>query len=175
MGRKPLPREIKKLRGTLQPCRDRAPSTFGDAVPVEEITRRCRVSGLDAATRRARYIYWREVKKLAELGIMTPAYCAQILIYAIEMDHFIDLTHDIKKNGVIITCTNGDGVEIKVPNPAVKMRAKSEETLIKIGSNFGFSPVDRQRLKMEAAEEKPTGIKALFATIITEGDTPDEQ
>ena len=75
MGRKALPRELKQLRGTLQPCRDRAPSTLGDAVPVADITKRCRVSGLEAATPRARYIYWREVKKLAQLGIMTPAFC----------------------------------------------------------------------------------------------------
>lgn len=176
MGRKPLPRELKKLRGTLQPCRDRAPSTIGDAVPVEEIQQRCQVSGLQAATPRARYIYWREVKKLAQLGIMTQAFCSQLLIYAIEMDHFIQLTKTIKEEGILVDCVTKEGVKFKMANPAIKMREKSEKILVTIGSNFGFSPVDRQRLKLEASEEKkPTGIKALFATIVTDEDAPDEQ
>ena len=176
MGRKTLPREIKKLRGTLQPCRDRGPSTLGDAVPVEDIRLLCQVSGLQAATPRARYIYWREVKKLAQLGVMTQAFCSQLLMYAVEMDHFIYLTKTIKEEGAFITCYTKNGDPYKAPHPALKMREKSERVLVTIGSNFGFSPVDRQRLKFEAAQEKkPTGIKAFLAAIATEDETPDEQ
>ena len=66
-----------------------------------------------------------------------------------------------------------------IANPAVKQLHQAADRVLKIGSNFGFDPVSRSRLKAAAIlgkEPKKTGIKALFAAVIEEPDeSVDEQ
>ena len=66
---------------------------------------------------------------------------------------------------------------IVAPNPAVKQRDKAAEIILKVGSNFGMSPVDKQRLRVQAEPEKPGDkIKRIFASIEYEdGEEVDEQ
>ena len=80
------------------------------------------------------------------------------------------------KAGIQLTMTGmtKDGRIIKFPNPAFKQLMNLQEKLIKIGSNFGMSPVDRARMKAPI-EEKPKGFKAIFAAIVAGDDEPDEQ
>ena len=109
------------------------------------------------------------------------------------MDLLISAEESLRKDGLTIkqgkkTTTTRffpDGsYEVKekderydVPNPALKIHLQLQDRLLKIGSNFGFSPVDRQRLKAQAEDPKAKGIKAIFAAIVAdEGEeAPDEQ
>ena len=183
-GRKPIPRETLALRGTLRRDRERPSSTIGEPIPVEKVHELCQVSGLQGATERARKIYWATCRKVAAQGLLDVAFCSQLLFYAVEYDFFISCCESIRKDGPFIILKDKDGNPlhkkdgniIAFENRAVKNREKALEKLIKIGSNFGFSPVDRQRLKIQADSPKVNGIKAIFAAIVADDEqAPDEQ
>jgi len=173
-GRKPLPKELKQLHGTLQPCRDRPSSTIGEVIKVEDIGSKCQISGLKSATKRAREIYWSLVRKVAVQGMLDEAFLSQLYFYAVEYDHFMKCTESIKKEGLYLVIEGKKGT-IVVQNPAVKQRENALTQLLKIGSNFGFSPVDRQRLKLQKEDPKAKGIKAIFGVIMNEDQEPEEQ
>ena len=175
-GRKPLPRETLALRDTLRKDRDRPASVIDEAIQPEDVAQKCQVSGLKSATERARAIYWATVRKVAVQGMLDPVFCQQLLIYAIELDLLLQCEESIKKEGMYLTVETKKGT-IVIPNPSVKQLHAAAEKVLKIGSNFGFSPVDRQRLKVQAEDSKAKGIKAIFAAIVSdEGkDVPDEQ
>lgn len=175
-GRKPLPQEILNLRGTAQPCRRRPESVTGEKITVSDL-RKCQVTGLQQAPRRVRDIYWRTVRKLATIGLLEESFLSQIFFYATEYDLLLTLNEDIRKNGVVMTGTDKKGNTITFMNPALKTREKAIETLMKIGSNFGMSPVDKQRLRVQTEPEKPgERIKRIFASIEYEdGEGVDEQ
>ena len=174
-GRKPLPQELLNLRDTARKDRLRPSSTLGEPIPPEQI-RRCQTPGLKAAPPRARDIYWNLVKRFAAERILEADFLSQVLMYAVHMDTWIECTENIEKNGIIMTGTTKDGRTIKFTNPSVAMRKKEAEILMKIGSNFGLSPVDRQRLKVQA-EDKGSKLKGIFALLVADGDEPqpDEQ
>ena len=174
-GRKPLPKETLILRDTFRKDRDRPSSTIGRPIALEEIYEKCQVSGLKGATERARYIYWALVKRVAAQKMLEESFCQQLLFYAVEYDHFINCCESIKKEGLYIKVEGRKGTFL-VPNPAVKQRDKALEMLLKIGGNFGFSPVDRQRLKIPVEDPKEKKLKAMFAMVYGDNeDSPDEQ
>ena len=176
-GRKPLPPEILNLRGTDRRDRQRPSSVMGTPVQLEDIGSKCQVSGLKSATRRAREIYWAVVRRVAVQGMMEEAFCSQLLFYAIEYDHFLTCSESIKKEGIYIAVEGKNGTYL-VPNPAVKQREAALEKLLKIGSNFGFSPVDRQRLKIPVEDGKDKKLKGIVAMLYADDDGedgPDEQ
>lgn len=171
-GRKPLPQEILNLRGTDRKTRQRPSSTFGETIPVADI-RKCQVAGLKSATERATRIYWATVRKVAALGILEESFCTQLLIYAVEYDHFLTCSEDIKEKGIYITVEAKNG-NMVVPNPSVKMRDNAIEKILKISSNFGFSPVDVQRIKRQT-ETEDKKLLAFAAIFQDESDEPDIQ
>ena len=174
-GRKPLPKELLQLRGTDRKDRDRPASVSGEKIALADVGK-CQISGLQSATRRARDIYWRTVRKVAALGMLEESFLSQIFFYAIEYDHLMTCNESIRKDGIYITVEGKKGTFV-VPNPAVKQRDKALEILMKIGSNFGFSPVDKQRIRVQTEPEKPADkIKRIFASIEYEdGEKVDEQ
>ena len=167
-GRKPLPKEILQLRGTDRKDRDRPASVTGAKITVEDVGA-CQISGLKSATRRARDIYWRTVRKVAALGMLEESFLAQIFFYAVEYDHFMTCCESVRKDGLYLVVEGKKGTVV-VPNPAVKQREKALELLLKIGSNFGFSPVDKQRIRVDAEDPKDKKVKAFFAAIYGDDD-----
>ena len=176
-GRKPLPQELLNLRGTNRPCRQRPSTTIGEPIKLSEIQYRCQVSGLRSVPARAREIYWAQVKKVAAQGMLDEMFCQQLFFYSVEYDHFITCCESIRDNGLtMLVGIDKNGAPVVIPNPAVKQREKALEKLLKIGSNYGFSPVDRQRLKTQADDTKQTKFQAFFAAIVSdENENPDEQ
>jgi len=174
-GRKPLPKEKLVLRDTFRKDRDRPDSIIGESVPVKEIAQRCQTAGLQQAPKKARDIYWAMCKRLAVQGLMDPAFCPEILIWSVDQYLATECVKSLKTDGLTLTGTTKDGRTIKFPNPAFKQLMNLQDKLLKIGSNFGMSPVDRARMKAPA-EDKPQGFKALFAAIVAgDDDEPDEQ
>ena len=179
-GRKPLPRETLALRDTLRKDRERPSSTIGEPIPVERVHEQCQVSGLQGATKRARDIYWATCRKVAAQGMLDPAFCQQLLIYAIELDLLIKCEESVKRDGTFLVGVNKEGATYTYPNPAVKMMQGCVDKLLKIGGNFGFDPVSRSRLKAAMLLDdgkKTTGVKAIVAAILAddEGEGVDEQ
>ena len=167
-GRKPLPKELLQLRGTDRKDRDRPSSVTGEKIEIADVGK-CQISGLQSATRRARDIYWRTVRKVAALGMLEESFLSQVFFYAVEYDHFMTCCESIKKDGLYLVVEGKKGT-IVVPNPAVKQRDKALEMLLKIGSNFGFSPVDKQRIRVQAEDPKDKKMKAFFAMVYEDND-----
>ena len=140
----------------------------GAKITVEDVGA-CQISGLKSATRRARDIYWRTVRKVAALGMLEESFLAQIFFYAVEYDHFMTCCESVRKDGLYLVVEGKKGTVV-VPNPAVKQRDKALELLLKIGSNFGFSPVDKQRIRVDAEDPKDKKVKAFFAAIYGDDD-----
>ena len=140
----------------------------GAKITVEDVGA-CQISGLKSATRRARDIYWRTVRKVAALGMLEESFLSQIFFYAVEYDHFMTCCESVRKDGLYIVVEGKKGTFV-VPNPAVKQRDKALEHLLKIGSNFGFSPVDKQRIRVDAEDPKDKKMKAFFAAIYEDKD-----
>ena len=165
-GRKPLPRETLALRDTLRRDRERPSSTIGEPVPVDKVHEQCQVSGLQGATERAR--------KVAAQGMLDPAFCQQLLIYAIELDLLIKCEEDIKRNGMYLVVETKKGT-MAIQNPAVKQLHQAADRVLKIGGNFGFDPVSRSRLKaaMLVDDPKKAGLKAVFAAVFADADQED--
>ena len=168
-GRKPLPKELLQLRGTDRKDRDRPSSVTGEKIELSDVGK-CQVSGLQSATRRTRDIYWRTVRKVAALGMLEESFLSQIFFYAVEYDHFMTCCEDIRKRGAIIPGEDKNGNTILFPNPAVKQRDNALAMLLKIGSNFGFSPVDKQRIRVQAEDPKDKKMKAFFAMVYEDND-----
>ena len=93
-----------------------------------------------------------------------------MLFYAIEYDHFLTLTEDIRKNGAVMSGKDKKGNAVYFPNPAVKQRDKALELILKISSNFGFSPVDKQRIRVQQEDPKEKKLEALFAMVYEDND-----
>lgn len=167
-GRKPLSKEVLNLRGTYRPDRGRPDSTILQPIKVEEVGQRCQIPGLQAASERARSIYWNLTKQLAVKGMLEESYCFELYYYAVEYDHFISCTESIKREGYTITEKGKDGSITKVQNPAVRMRDNAVQILNKIGSNFGFSPVDRQRLRFPLDSESQGKTLTDFIAAVCE-------
>lgn len=174
-GRKPLPRETLALRGTLRNDRERPASVIGEAVQPNEVGKKCQVSGLKSATKRAREIYWSTVRKVSAQGMLDESFCQQLFIYSVELDLLLRCEEDIRKNGMYIIVETKKGT-MALPNPAVKQLHAAAEKVLKIGSNFGFSPIDRQRLKAQAEDQKDKKLKGIVALLYgDEDEKPDEQ
>lgn len=168
-GRKPLPKELLQLRGTDRKDRDRPSSVTGEKIEVADVGK-CQISGLQSATRRARDIYWRTVRKVAALGMLEESYLSQLFFYAVEYDHFMTCCEDIRKRGAVLAGQDKNGNTILFPNPSVKQRDNALAMLLKIGSNFGFSPVDKQRIRVHEEDPKDKKMKAFFAMVYEDND-----
>lgn len=187
-GRHKDSREQLLLRGTLRRDRDRPSSTIGSIIKVEEIGQRCQVSGLQGANQRTRRIYWAAVKRVAVLGMMQETFCQGLFLWARDIDMLMDADKLLdeglvikqgKKTTTIRYFPDGTREEKVVdermdyPNPAFKQHMMLQEKILKIGSMYGFSPADVQRIKIQAEDPKAKGIKAIFAAMAVVDDSED--
>lgn len=188
-GRHKDSREQLMLRGTLRKDRDRPSSTIGTPIKVDEIAQRCQVSGLQSANQRTRRIYWSAVKRVAVLGMMQETFCQGLFLWARDVDLLMDAEKILEEGGLIIkqgkktttTRIYPDGTtevkevdeRIDMPNPAFKQHMTLQDKILKIGSLYGFSPADVQKIKIQAEDPKQKGIKAIFAAMAVMDDSQD--
>lgn len=140
------------MQGTDQPCR------MNEELPVEAITE---VMSIDDVakfkilhTARARHIFIARANECIKLGIFTEVDMDQLAIYANTLEMYEKASKSIAKKGAftesIIKHTNEDGsvteeTEVK-QNPYLKHYKTMIDTINKIGSEFGFSPVSRTKI-----------------------------
>lgn len=152
-GRKPLPDEIKILRGTDRPDRMR------DALKGLQVQDWLSVSSTRGVkvlqTRRAKEIFKAKCNQLIPLRILAETDLDQLAIYANNLDKLYSLMQDLYQEGDTITLyvlkTYLDGTTEQIPtkciiNPKWKLYFHLVDTINKIGSEFGFTPVSRQKI-----------------------------
>lgn len=153
MGRKKDNIDDKKLRGTVR--KDRKQVAEADpGKPVSDVRCAYHVSGYAELSNRAKALYRQKCKELiAGPGLyMTDLH--QIVLYAHAYDRFWTYEDAVKEHGAVVKVKSKFG-ETLIANPAVKMQRDAQKDVTSIAARFGFSPVDRTKLKLEVKEEDP--------------------
>jgi P27 family predicted phage terminase small subunit len=151
-GRKRLPDEELKARGTKRP--DRHDNRL-EAEALEEMP--TAPAELTAATKRV----WRDTcRKLLTLKILTDQDTDLIEQYCIAVVTARAAARDIEEHGFFMVNDKGN----RYTNPSVAALKQSQAVIVQIADRFGFSPYARQKLKAETkSKEKQDPLAALFA------------
>lgn len=147
MGRAPLPSKVKQLRGTTRKCRevvvDSAP-TVQSLVDVKVPTH---------LTGEAKKIYAEKVQQLFAMGYLEEIDVDALTLYAWEYAELIKCQRQLQKDGYTIEEETKMGVTLKT-HPLQKVVMQKLAAVNALGSQFGWSPVSRLRLRAIAAPEE---------------------
>ncbi len=154
-GRKPVPDEIKKARGTDQPCRMH-PTIKGELVTdITIVLSNQSVAAL--SNDRQKQIFVERVNYLMSLKMMEMAYIDQLVDYAVFRDKYEDALIKLDQMGGDFVKRYDDAGKVCgfVENPYIKLAIKYREIVNRIGSEFGFTPVSRMKLPTPGVKESP--------------------
>lgn len=154
-GRKPLPDEVKKFRGTDQPCRMH-PAVKGTIISDLQVVLSHPLTSVLCNDRQWR-IFSEKVNFLIGLKMMEEVYIESLLIYAINVDKYFECIDQVNKQGMVITVQTTKGVE-QQENPYYKASKRAFEVASRIGSEFGFTPVSRMKLSVGDGKESPSAF-----------------
>lgn len=148
-GRKALPNAVKVLRGTDQPCR------MNNELSVTPITDF--ISSLPKnsplKTKRAKKIYKEKANQLISLRVLTLFDLEQLAIYAYALDQAYTCMEELENKGLFYEQFDDNGNILRyVENPYMKLLREMIDITNKIGSDYGFIPVSRQKLKPSDSE-----------------------
>lgn len=151
-GRKSSPDAVKVLRGTDQPCR--MSGSVDNADKVTDVKRILSTSRLKLLpTKRAKEIFKTKANQLIALGVLAELDIEHLAVYANSLD-------------VLFTCMEGmrEAAEPKydkemrltgyITRPETKMYKQMVDDVNRIGAEFGFTPMSRQRINQALPEEK---------------------
>lgn len=150
-GRKPIPDNLKVLRGTDQPCRLRDELSVTPITdPILSIPK-----GSPLKSKRAKAIFIGKANQLIALKILTSFDIEQLSVYAYTLDQVYVCMEKIHKLDLFREMHDADGKILRyVENPYIKLLRDMIDITNKIGADFGFSPVSRQKLKAEPEKDK---------------------
>lgn len=146
MGRPPLPDAIKAKRGTLRKSRQH-PTIETPAVQLLDVNAPARLKG------KAKKIYERVVRQCFANGILAEIDADALSLYAWELAELIELQKRLKDEDYVVEEMTKNGVTVKL-NPLVKVVQTKMAAVNAIGTQFGWSPLSRMRLKAMANPEK---------------------
>lgn len=152
-GRKKQPNELKKLRGTDQPCRLSNEDNIPRVNDLDEIvdTKKLRI----LKTKRAKDIFKEKANQLIKLKILTDLDFEQLAVYANSMDMLFDCIHEIKRQGKFTEVYNDEGKVIRyIENPNLKLYRDLVGITNKIAADFGFTPSARAKFNVPEKEEE---------------------
>lgn len=143
-GRKPLPTNIKKKKGTLQKCR-----TLEDEVQPEALDEMPQAPvwlsdiGKEEWQRVVQYLIDNELLASCDLS-MVALYCNEISVY-------IESEETLRKNSRMIAYKDEKGkVKHAQQVPLQIIARKSLESAMKLAAEFGFTPSSRTRIGTES-------------------------
>ncbi|HIW78115.1 MAG TPA: phage terminase small subunit P27 family [Candidatus Bilophila faecipullorum] len=151
-GRKPLPTQVKLLRGTAQRCRMNPDEPAPDpSLP-------------DAPTHlspEAREEWDRVAGELYDLGVLSAVDRAALAAYCQAYGRWVAAERELRREdgsmNLISVTSNGNVIQ----NPLVGIANKSLELMHKYLTEFGMSPSSRTRV----GAKKKTGEKKGFAAL----------
>jgi len=161
-GRKPIPDEIKALRGTDQKCRLRGTI---EAEQISEISQIVDLKNFKVLkSKRAKDIFIQKANQLIKLKLLTDMDIEQLVVYASSLDILFDCIREMKKEMFVKTYEKKDGemyLKSMIANPHIKLYREMIDITNRIGGDFGFSPVSRMKLKAEQEKEQDP-LQKLF-------------
>lgn len=151
-GRKPLPDAVKVMRGTDQPCR-MAGATDGveRITDVKQITSAANLKLLP--TKRAKDIFKQKANQLIALRILTDLDLEQLAVYANSLDVLFSCLEGMRNPAIPKLDKHGCIIGY-VPPPELPLYKQMVEIVNRIGAEFGFTPVSRQRINQGPSDEK---------------------
>lgn len=146
-GRKKLPQELLNLRGTARPDRQRDTSVIGEHITVFD--NRCYVIGHSKLSNRGKKIFREVCEQLINLKLLESVNLPELLIYSSQFDIYLRAIEELKD--VLIEDVYGKDGEVtrRVPSPYIKIANDAYRVINSIGSKYGFSPVDRMKLRFD--------------------------
>lgn len=151
-GRKPIPDQVKMLRGTNQPCR-----MNGEAIVVDKISDINEITSTEnlklLPSKRSREIFMNKANQLIALGILTEMDLEMLAVYANSLDVLFSCLKKMRLPAIEKKDKLGNVVGY-VPRPEVAMYKQMVDHVNRIGSEFGFTPISRQRINTPEAEGK---------------------
>lgn len=153
MGRKKENMAEKKLRGTVRNDRTQV-ETADPGKPMTDWAAARSVSGYSDLSMRAKALYRQKCKELIAGPGLYVTDLHQIVMYAHAYDRFWIYEDAVQEHGAVVPVKSKFG-ETLIANPAVKMQRDALKDVTAIAARFGFSPVDRAKLKIEVKGEDP--------------------
>jgi P27 family predicted phage terminase small subunit len=136
-GRKKIPEEIKKMKGTLMPCR-----TIPHMKPTPVTGMVAPPFGIEL-DEHALQVWMRTVDKLSMYRVLTDSDLEALAIYCQAVSLYWKCQEDIKSRGAVYELDTKQGV-VNRRNASVDVAA-SQYTIIKdLQARFGLTPSDRQ-------------------------------
>lgn len=148
-GRKAITNELKKLRGTDQPVRMKN-EVSADLImePIVSIPK-----GSALKSKRSKKIFMDKANQLIALRVLTEFDLEQLSIYAFSLDQVFICMERIVAEGYYRDVITDKGITTLV-NPCLKIYKEMVDVTNRIGSEFGFTPVSRQKINAKEPEEK---------------------
>jgi phage terminase small subunit len=157
-GEKPKPISIHRLEGTYRPARHtprREPKAPGD------LTKRAPPAWMTKA-QKAR---WVDILSRAPQGVLADIDEEQFAAYVVHVDVFVEAAK--KQAGQPLIDDKG------FVAPLLRLMRQTIEVMVRIQSEFGFTPVGRTRLGMPAGgmgdDGEPVSPHERFDTILPDG------
>jgi len=136
MAPRPLPKQLKALRGTLRKSRQN---------PAEPKPPRSRPRAPKSLPEEGRKL-WRDlVSVLDGARIMTRADVTALLLLCEAWSEYREADDDVKQNGLAYISATANG-SIKRPNPSVGIRADAWRRVERMLGRFGLTPSDRTKV-----------------------------
>lgn len=151
MGRKKEDIGQKKLKGTVR--KDRLQVETADVgEPLTSVNEARKASGYAQLSMRAKALYRQKCKELIAGAGLYSTDLHQVVMYAHAYDRFWIYEDEVKAHGPVIKVQTKYGTNY-ISNPAVKMQRDALKDVTAIAARFGFSPVDRTKIKLEVKKE----------------------
>ena len=155
MARPPLPDKVKEKRGTLRKCRQRE-AIDTPAVTLLDVKAPAHLKG------ESKKIYERVVQQCFAVGILAEIDADALSLYAWELAELIALQKRLKEEDYVVEELTKNGTSVKI-NPLAKVVQTKLAAVNAIGTQFGWSPLSRMRLKaMASGEEKKNAFNEFL-------------
>lgn len=149
-GRKPIPTEQKRLKGTLRKSRENANEPKPMMV-VEYPSPPERLNDFAIS------IWHKTVPELKQMGVLARVDMEHLTAYCIEMGRYNEANQLIKKNGSPITKSPSGYAMI---HPWYTVARQSLKAATEIGALFGITPSARTKISVNKEQKK--GLKSLL-------------
>ena len=153
-GRKPLPTQLKLVKGTARPHR------MNPAEPRPTVSVPAPPGHLDNAAA-AKFTQMAEL--LARHGVMTELDAGALARYVVIWRRWLEAEAEVKRRGPVVKTAGGNIIQ----NPFLAVANKCLAQMGQIESEFGLTPSSRTRIRMAA----PAETRDPFEDYLNRGST----
>lgn len=139
-GRKPLPTQLKLVKGTARPHR------MNPAEPQPVVAVPDPPEHLDAEDRA---VYTAMARMLARHGVMTELDAGALARYVVIWRRWLEAEAEVKRRGPVVKTVGGNIIQ----NPFLAVANKCLAQMGQIESEFGLTPSSRSRIRTAAPAE----------------------